>query len=177
MRRREFIAILGGVAGWPIAVHGQQLKKIPRVGFLGLTSPAAHAQFLEAFRRGLRDLGYIDGESISVEYRWAEGQYDRLPQLATDLIREKVDLVVTYGSEGALAAKRSITTVPVVAVAVGDFVGAGVVTNLPKPEANVTGLSLLATEVTEKRMSSCGTRSPNSGRSPFCGIQAMPALR
>jgi putative ABC transport system substrate-binding protein len=138
MQRREFIAILGGVAGWPIAVHGQQLKKIPRVGFLGLTSPAAHARFLEAFRRGLRDLGYIDGESIWVEHRWAEGQYDRLPQLATDLIREKVDLVVTYGSEGALAAKRSITTVPVVAVAVGDFVGAGVVTNIPKPEARTS---------------------------------------
>jgi putative ABC transport system substrate-binding protein len=164
MRRREFIAILGGVAGWPIAVHGQQLKKIPRVGFLGLTSPAAHARFLEAFRRGLRDLGYIDGESISVEYRWAEGQYDRLPQLATDLIREKVDLVVTYGSEGALAAKRSITTVPVVAVAVGDFVGAGVVTNLPKPEANVTGLSLLATEVTEKRMSLLRDTPPQLGK-------------
>jgi putative ABC transport system substrate-binding protein len=164
MRRREFIAILGGVAGWPIAVHGQQRKKIPRVGFLGLTTPAAHARFLEAFRRGLRDLGYIDGESIWVEYRWAEGQYDRLPQLATDLIREKVDLVVTYGSEGALAAKRSITTVPVVAVAVGDFVGAGVVTNLPKPEANVTGLSLLATEVTEKRMSLLRDTLPQLGK-------------
>jgi ABC-type uncharacterized transport system substrate-binding protein len=81
-----------------------------------------------------------------VEYRWAEGQYDRLPQLATDFIREKVDLVVTYGSEGALAAKRSITTLPVVAVAVGDFVGAGVVTNLPRPEANITGLSLNRTQ-------------------------------
>ena len=162
MRRREFIAMLCGAAGWPIAVHGQQLKKIPRVGFLGLTTPAAHARFLEAFRRGLRDLGYIDGESIWVEYRWAEGQYDRLPQLATDLIREKVDLVVTYGSEGALAAKRSITTVPVVAVAVGDFVGAGVVTNLP--EANVTGLSLLATEVTEKRMSLLRDTLPQLGK-------------
>jgi putative tryptophan/tyrosine transport system substrate-binding protein len=153
MRRREFIILLGGaVAAWPNAVHGQQRKKIPRVGFLGLTSPAGHARLLEAFRRGLRDLGYIDGESIWVEYRWAEGQYDRLPQLATDLIREKVDLVVTYGSEGALAAKRSITTVPVVAVSVGDFVGAGVVKNLSRPEANVTGLSLLATEVSEKRL-------------------------
>ena len=163
MRRREFIAILGGVAGWPIAAHGQQRKKIPRVGFLGLTTPAAHARFLEAFRRGLRDLVYI-GESIWVEYRWAEGQYDRLPQLATDLIRDKVDLVVTYGSEGALAAKRSITTVPVVAVSVGDFVGAGVVTNLSRPEANVTGLSLLATEVSEKRLSLLRDTLPQLGK-------------
>ena len=177
MRRRRFIAILGGVAGWPIAVHGQQLKKIPRIGFLGLTSPAAHAGISWRHFDAVRDLGYIDGESISVEYRWAEGQYDRLPQLATDLIREKVDLVVTYRSEGALAAKRSITTVPVVAVAVGDFVGAGVVTNLPQPEANVTGLSLLATEVSEKRYSLLRDTLPNSGRSPFSGIQAMPALR
>ncbi len=164
MRRREFIAILGGVAGWPIAVHGQQRKTIPRVGFLGLTSPHAHARFLEAFRHGLRDRGYIDGESIWVEYRWAEGQYDRLPQLATDFVREKVDLVVTYGSEGALAAKRSITTVPVVAVAVGDFVGAGVVTNLPRPEANVTGLSLLATELSEKRLSLLQDTLPQLGK-------------
>src|SRR5262245_66474108 len=115
MRRREFITLLCGAAGWPIAVHGQQRNKIPRVGFLGLTSPHANARFLGAFRSGLRERGYIDGESILVEYRWAEGQYDRLPQLATDFIREKVDVVVTYGSEGALVAKRSISTVPVVA--------------------------------------------------------------
>jgi putative ABC transport system substrate-binding protein len=164
MQRREFIAILCGVAGWPIAVHGQQRKKIPRVGFLGLMSPHANARFLEAFRRGLRDRGYIEGESIWVEYRWAEGQYDRLPQLATDFIREKVDLVVTYGSEGALAAKRSITTVPVVAVAVGDFIGAGVVTNLPRPEANITGLSLLATELSEKRLSLLQDTLPQLGK-------------
>ena len=98
-----------------------------RIGFLGLTSPVTHARLLNAFRRGLHDLGYVEGQNIVLEYRWAEGRYDRLPQLATELIQANVELVVAYGSEGALAAKRSITTVPVVAVSVGDFVGAGIV--------------------------------------------------
>ena len=139
-------------------------KKIPRIGFLGLTSPASHARLLDAFRRGLRDLGYLEGETVFIEYRWAEGQYDRLPQLATDLIRENVDLVVTYGSEGGLAAKRTITALPVVAISVGDFVGAGIVTNIARPEANITGLSLLATEVSEKRLGLLRETFPQLGK-------------
>ena len=130
----------------------------------GLGSPAAHAPFLEAFRRGLRDYGYTERETILVEYRWADSQYDRLPQLAMELTRENVDLIVTYGSEGALAAKRTITTLPIVAVAVGDMVGAGVVANLARPEANVTGLSLLGTEVSEKRLSLLRDTIPDLGK-------------
>ena len=133
-------------------MRGQQPSQTPRIGFLGLSSPTAHARFLEAFRRGLRDLGYVEGQNISVDYRWAEGRYDRLPQLATELTQADVQLVVTYGSEGALAAKRTIINLPIVAVSVGDFVGAGLVTNLARPEANVTGLSLLATEISGKRL-------------------------
>ena len=140
------------------------LKRVPRIGFLGLGSPAAHAPFLEAFRRGLRDYGYTERETILVEYRWADSQYDRLPQLAMELTRENVDLIVTYGSEGALAAKRTITTLPIVAVAVGDMVGAGVVANLARPEANVTGLSLLGTEVSEKRLSLLRDTIPDLGK-------------
>ena len=115
-------------------------------------------------RRGLNDLGYVEGQNIILEYRWAEGRYDRLPQLATDLSQANVELVVAYGSEGALAAKRSITTLPVVAVSVGDFIGAGIVSNLARPEANVTGLSLLATEISEKRLSLLREMLPRLGK-------------
>jgi putative tryptophan/tyrosine transport system substrate-binding protein len=153
MRRREFIVTVCGAAVFPVSARAQRPDKIPRIGFLGLSSPAAHVRFLEAFRRGLRDAGYVDGENISIEYRWAGGLYHQLPQLVAELTDAKAQLIVTYGSEGALAAKRTITTIPIVAVSVGDFVGAGIVTNLARPEGNVTGLSLLATEVSEKRLS------------------------
>jgi len=164
MMRREFLGVLSWAGAWSFPLLGQQLKRVPRIGFLGLGSPASHAEFVEAFRRGLRDYGYIEPETIFVEYRWADGHYDRLPQLATELTRENVDLIVTYGSEGALAAKRTITTLPIVAVAVGDMVGAGVVANLARPEANVTGLSLLGTEVSEKRLSLLRDTIPDLGK-------------
>ena len=138
MRRRAFVGVLSGAAAWPSAVLSQP-KRTSRIGFLGLTSPVTHARLLNAFRRGLNDLGYVEGQNIILEYRWAEGRYDRLPQLATDLSQANVELVVAYGSEGALAAKRSITTLPVVAVSVGDFIGAGIVSNLarpPRPQRN-----------------------------------------
>ena len=163
MRRRAFVGVLSGAAAWPFAVLSQP-KRTSRIGFLGLTSPVTHARLLNAFRRGLDDLGYVEGQNIVLEYRWAEGRYDRLPQLATELSHANVELVVAYGSEGALAAKRSITTLPVVAVSVGDFVGAGIVSNLARPEANVTGLSLLATEISEKRLSLLREMLPRLGK-------------
>ena len=163
MRRRAFVGVLSGAAAWPSAVLSQP-KRTSRIGFLGLTSPVTHARLLNAFRRGLNDLGYVEGQNIILEYRWAEGRYDRLPQLATDLSQANVELVVAYGSEGALAAKRSITTLPVVAVSVGDFIGAGIVSNLARPEANVTGLSLLATEISEKRLSILREMLPRLGK-------------
>jgi putative tryptophan/tyrosine transport system substrate-binding protein len=164
MRRRDFIGVLSWTGAWSLPFSGQQLKRVPRIGFLGLGSPAAHVRFLNAFRRGLRDHGYIEPETILVEYRWADGRYERLHELANELTRENVDLVVTYGSEGALAAKRTITTLPVVAVAVDDMVGAGVVANFARPEANVTGLSLLGTEVSEKRLSLLRDTIPELGK-------------
>jgi putative tryptophan/tyrosine transport system substrate-binding protein len=164
MRRRTLIGLIGGAAAWPTAVLAQQQKKTPRIGFLGLTSPDTHARLVNAFRRGLDELGYVEGQNIVLEYRWAEGRYDRLPELATELSQSNVELVVAYGSEGALAAKRSISTIPVVAVSVGDFIGAGIVANLARPEANVTGLSLLATGISEKRLSLLRETLPRLGK-------------
>ena len=164
MRRRTLIGLIGGAAAWPTAVLAQQQKKTPHIGFLGLMSPDTHARLVNAFRRGLDELGYVEGQNIVLEYRWAEGRYDRLPELATELSQSNVELVVAYGSEGALAAKRSISTIPVVAVSVGDFIGAGIVANLARPEANVTGLSLLATGISEKRLSLLRETLPRLGK-------------
>ena len=152
MRRRAFVGVLCGAAVWPLAVLSQP-KRTSRIGFLGLSSPTAHARFLEAFRRGLRHLGYVEGQNISESITVGrKANTTGFPQLATELTQADVQLVVTYGSEGALAAKRTIINLPIVAVSVGDFVGAGLVTNLARPEANVTGLSLLATEISGKRL-------------------------
>jgi len=121
VKRRTFITLPGGAAvAWPLAARAQQAGKVPRIGFLGMASPSTFALRLEAFRLGLRDFGYIEGTTVNVEYRWAEGRYERLPGLAAELIRSKVDLIVTHGTPGSLAAKRATTTIPIVMASIGD---------------------------------------------------------
>ena len=156
MRRREFIFLAAGAMaaatpGAPFA-YAQRPGKVPRIGFLGQTSAAAYAPFVDAFRQGLRDHGYIEDRTIQIEFRWAEGNNARLGELMAELVRSQVDLIVTHGTVAGTAAKRANTSIPVVVAGVGDFVGAGIVGNLARPEANITGLSLLATEISEKRM-------------------------
>ena len=113
MRRRDFFTLLGGAAAsWPLAARSQQPAK-PVIGFLGPASPSTFASRIEAFRLGLRDFGYVEGTNITVEYRWAEGRYERLPDLAAQLVRSNVDLIVTHGTPGSLAAKRATTTIPI----------------------------------------------------------------
>ena len=152
MRRREFISLLGGGAAWPFVARAQQASKIAQIGFLGAASASAYARQVEGFRLGLHDLGYIEGTNIVIAYRWAEGNYARLPELAADLIRSNVDVVVTHGTPGSAAAKQATATVPIVMAIVGDPVGTGIVANLARPGGNITGLSFFGPELGAKRI-------------------------
>ena len=152
-KRRRLVLALGASALAPLAAFAQQKPaKIPRIGFLGPTSAAGIASRLEGLRAGLRDLGYVEGKTIFVDYRWAEGDYGRLPGLAAELIQLNVDVIVTHSSNGARAAKQATTTIPIVMAAVGDVVAGGLVTNLARPGRNMTGSSFFQPEITAKRM-------------------------
>ena len=153
MRRREFITLLGGTAAaWPLAARAQQPRKMFRIGYLGISSPSLEPHYVEAFRQKLRDLGHVDGENIAIEYRWAEGQDDRLPNLASELVRLKPDVFVTTGTPGALAAMQATKTIPIVMASSADPVGSGLVSSLARPEGNVTGFTILGPQLEGKRL-------------------------
>jgi len=132
----------------PLAAEAQPAGKIYRVGYMGTSSPSLESNLVEAFRRGLRELGYVEEQNIVVEYRWAEGRYDRFRQFAAELVRLRVDVIVTAGTPGTLAAKQATTTMAVA----GDALGAGLVSSLARPGGNVTGLSKLLPELEGKRL-------------------------
>ena len=142
MRRREFIALVGGAIACPMGVRAQQqADKVPRIGFLGLTSPSDRPSLLDAFRQGLRELGWVEGQNIVIDYRYAEGRVDRLPDLAAELVRLKVDLIVSEGTQGVTAARNATETIPIVMIFVRDPVGNGLIASLARPGGNVTGMS------------------------------------
>ena len=153
MRRREFISLLGGVAvAWPVAARAQQ-PAVPVIGLLGSTSPAAWAPYLMAFRQGLREAGYVEGQNVTIEYRWAASDYTRLPTLAADLVRQHVAVIVAVGgSASASAAKAATTTLPIVFSTGGDPLTLGLVTSLNRPGGNATGVSVLLAEMEGKRL-------------------------
>src|SRR6266566_8099583 len=140
MRRREFVTLLGGAAAWPLAARAQQ-PAMPVIGFLNVTSPEANAGRLHAFRQGLKDTGYIEGENVAIEYRWAENQTDRLPALAAELVRRQVAVITTMGSSPALAAKSATTAIPIVFNVGDDPVRVGLVASLARPGGNLTGIN------------------------------------
>jgi putative ABC transport system substrate-binding protein len=155
MRRREFVGLLGVALATmirPSAGRAEPPPKIARVGFLGLPSADSLPQRTEAFRSGMRDLGYHEGQNVIVEYRWADSDYSRLPALLAELIDLKVDVIVTHGTPGAMAAKKATATIPIVIAVVGDAVASGVVASLSRPGGNLTGLTFFQPELNAKRL-------------------------
>jgi putative ABC transport system substrate-binding protein len=153
MRRREFIAIIGGAAAsGALVARAQEPGKVAKIGFLGSASASGSMRPVEALRRGLSEHGYHEGQNISFEFRWAEGDYDRLPALAAELVRFKVDVLITHGTPGIRAAKQATTTIPIVMAISGDAPSTGLVSNLARPEANVTGSTYFLSELNAKRL-------------------------
>jgi ABC-type uncharacterized transport system substrate-binding protein len=151
MRRRDFITLLGGAMTVAPALRAQQ-KAMPVIGWLDAISAGFRAPYLAAFRQGLSETGYVEGQNLTIEYRWAEGRYDRLPALAADLVSRKVDLIVASGAlPSALAAKNATSTIPIVFTGVGDPVGVGLVASLARPGGNLPGFDLMSTELMPKR--------------------------
>src|SRR5215212_4603354 len=139
MRRRSFLALTGGAVTWPLPIWAQQPTTLPRLGWLGTGTPTSANRLLTAFREGLKALNYIEGQNISIEYRWAEGKIERLPELAQDLVHQRVDVILAGGSLGAAAAKGATSVIPIVTAAVGDLVDLGLVASLARPGGNLTG--------------------------------------
>ena len=150
MRRREFFGILGGAAMWPVTARAQQ--SIPVVGFLNGGSPEAFTRFAAAFRQGLGEMGFVEHQNVEIEYRWAEGQYDRFPALIADLVRRQVVVIAATTTPAAIAAKAATTSIPIVFETAGDPVKLGLVASLNRPGRNITGITQLSSELVAKRL-------------------------
>ena len=160
MRRREFITLLGAAAAWPTASRAQQER--PVIGFLSAVAEASARAQLSAFRRGLSEAGFVEGQNVAIEYRWAEGQYERLPAMAAELVRRPVSLILAQAPPAALTAKAATASIPIVFIVGFDPVGAGLVTDLNKPEGNATGMTLISTVLGQKRLEMVRDLSPKA---------------
>ncbi len=153
MNRRKFVTLLGGAAAaWPLAARAQQAGRLPTIGFLGATTPAGQSQLTAAFVQRLRQLGWIEGHTVAIEYRWAEGRSERFAEFAAELVRLKVDVILTHNTPPVLAAKQATSVIPIVFATAADPVGTGVVASLARPGSNVTGLSTQTPDLAGKRI-------------------------
>jgi len=153
MRRRDFIkGIVGSAATWPLSVRAQQRDKLPLIGFLGATTPALASERVAAFTQRLKELGWIEDRTVKIEYRWAEGDLKRSPEIIAEFVRLKVNVIVTHATENVMAAKRVTSVIPIVFAAAGDPIGTDLVASLAHPGGNVAGLSIQATDLATKRL-------------------------
>jgi len=174
--RRKFLATLGGAAAWPLAARAQQAAKLPTIGFLVAGTPSSHGQWVAAFVQRLRELGWIEGRTITIEYRWAEGRSERFAEIAAEFVRRKVDVIVTSATEAVVAAKQATSVIPIVIAAAGDPVGTGLVASLARPGGNVTGLSIQQTDVAAKRLELLREIVPGLRRLAILGNVSGPAV-
>ena len=167
MRRREFITLLGGAAAWPLAARAQQTDKVWRIGFLTPRSrprPGGHDAFSDAFTRGMSDLGYSEGKNLVVEWRYADGDYNRLTGFAIELVGMDLPVIVTYGTAAARVLQETTKTIPIVVAAGVDLVGAGIVASLARPGGNITGLSVIDVDMSAKQLELLRAFSPRLSR-------------
>jgi putative ABC transport system substrate-binding protein len=152
MKRREFITLLGGAAAWPLAARAQQPARLPTIGFFSAGSAAAMSSWVAALVQRMRELGWIEGRTVAMEYRWADGHNDRLAEIAAELVRLKVDVIVTHSAAPVIAAKQATAVIPVVFATAADPLATGLVASLARPGGNVTGLSSQTSELAGKRL-------------------------
>ena len=164
MKRRAFLTLVGAAAAWPLAAHAQQAGKLPTIGYLGGGDPISQRAWLDAFVQRLRELGWIEGRTVAIEYRWGEGRAERYAEIAAEFVRLKVDVILAGGTEAAVAAKHATLVIPIVFSSAGDPVGSGLVASLARPGGNVSGLSNLSTHLAAKRLELVREVFPNLRR-------------
>jgi putative tryptophan/tyrosine transport system substrate-binding protein len=176
VRRREFITLLGGAAAWPLAARAQQAGRLPTIGFLGANTPSIQSQWTAAFLQRLRELGWIEGRTVTIEYRWAEGRRERFAEIADDFVRLNVAVIITHATEPVVVAKQATSVIPIVFATAGDPVGNGLVASLARPGGNVTGLSNQGTDIAAKRLELLREIVPSLRRLAIMGNPGNPAI-
>jgi len=176
MRRRQFITLLGGAAAWPLAARAQQPGRLRTIGFLGPSTHSAASEWVAALVKRLRELGWTEGRTITIEYRWAEGREERFAEIAAELVRLKADVIVTSGTQAVMASKNATSVIPIVFATAGDPVGSGLVASLARPGGNVTGLATLANELAGKRLELLREVVPSLRRLAIMGNVGNPYI-